>query len=138
MFAAACCAESQAVCDIGCGMQKLRRFLRPGTLYLPVDLKKWIDDTIVCNLNEGQFPADAVAKADTVTMLGVLEYIYDVPAPLKKVGASLPRLIVSYNPSTQSQTEGAARLRRKPLACWLTPETRAYPCELADWFCALL
>ncbi len=50
-FAAAMCADSKVVCDVGCGMQTLRSLLHDGITYLPADLIKRTEDTLVCDLN---------------------------------------------------------------------------------------
>src|SRR5580658_9205040 len=55
-FAAAMCADSKAVCDIGCGMQTLRSFLSDDVTYLPADLTKWTPDTLFCDLNKQHLP----------------------------------------------------------------------------------
>ena len=46
-------------------------------IYLPADLKKWIDDTLECDLNRQRFSAAHLEKADIATMLGVAEYLED-------------------------------------------------------------
>ena len=106
-FAAALCADSQIVCDIGCGMQELRKLLHPGIVYLPADLKLWTEDTRHCDLNLKNLPDIYLERADTVTMLGVIEYIYDVPWVLEELFKYVDKLIVSYNPSDISQANRA-------------------------------
>jgi hypothetical protein len=98
-FCAALCAESRCVCDIGCGNQSLRSLLSPRIKYLPADLVRRTDDTAVCNLNKGELPEEYLRQADTAIMLGVIEYVYDVPWVLKSLSSFIETLIVSYNPS---------------------------------------
>lgn len=98
-FAAAMCADSKAVCDIGCGMQTLRSLLHNGVTYLPADLVKRTEDTLVCDLNKKQLPDEYLRRADTVTMLGVIEYVYDVPWLFSALSSYSLRVILSYNPS---------------------------------------
>src|SRR6478609_8079539 len=73
------------VLDIGAGAMDLERVLPKGCAYQPSDLFQHDERTIVCDLNKGEFPPGA--EADTVTMLGVLEYIKDLPGLLRKVRA---------------------------------------------------
>jgi hypothetical protein len=98
-FAAALCCDSKAVCDIGCGVQTLRRLLPSHIAYFPADLVQRSDDTAICDFNKKQLPEDYLIKADTVTLLGVLEYVYDVPWVLNSLREFIDTLIVSYNPS---------------------------------------
>jgi hypothetical protein len=98
-FAAALCADSLCVCDIGCGNQVIRRLLAPGTKYLPADLIQRTEDTALCDLNKKELPEDYLRQADTTTLLGVIEYVYDVPWVLHALKAFLGTLVVSYNPS---------------------------------------
>jgi hypothetical protein len=98
-FAAALCADSKVVCDIGCGKQTLRKLLPLHIVYRPADLVQRTDDTAVCDFNKNQLPESYLIEADTVTLLGVLEYVYDVPWVLNSVREYIETLIVSYNPS---------------------------------------
>jgi hypothetical protein len=50
-FAAALCRQSKAICDIGCGNQRLRALLPPAIRYLPADLTRRTPDTALCDLN---------------------------------------------------------------------------------------
>lgn len=84
------------VVDLGCGAMALERFLPAGCSYQPVDVVRRDARTIVCDLNRRELPEDALAKADVVTMLGVLEYLYDLPAFLTRLAAIGKPAIVSY------------------------------------------
>lgn len=97
-FAAAACHESRYVCDLGCGMQLLRSLLPPHITYLPADLHNWTPDTAICDLNAKILPVAYLERADTVTMLGVLEYIYDPIWLLANLASFIDMLVVSYNP----------------------------------------
>jgi hypothetical protein len=44
-------------------------------------------------------PDGYLRRADTVTMLGVIEYVHDVPWLFAALSSYSPMLIVSYNPS---------------------------------------
>jgi hypothetical protein len=97
-FAAAFCADSHCVCDIGCGMQTLRPLLPIHIKYLPADIAKRTEDTALCDLNRKVLPLEYLREADTVTLLGVIEYVFDVPWLFAALRQSIGTLIVSYNP----------------------------------------
>ena len=98
-FAAAMCSDSRVVCDIGCGTQTLRSFLSEDVTYLPADLNKWSDDTMLCDVARKQLPVEYLSRADTVTMLGVLEYIHNPAWLFCELSGYCRTLIVSYSPS---------------------------------------
>jgi hypothetical protein len=89
--------DERTVCEIGCGArQALRSLLPNGSIYRPADLNKWSDDTEVCDLNAGQLPESSLLEADACFLLGVAEYINDVPKLLRDIHDRVPSLIVSY------------------------------------------
>ncbi|WP_319533456.1 methyltransferase domain-containing protein [uncultured Cohaesibacter sp.] len=59
------------VLDLGCGYQLPRQFLEPACTYTPCDISQRTPDTIVCDLNKGEFPE---GQFDTALVLGVWEY----------------------------------------------------------------
>ena len=84
------------VLDLGCGEMALEGFLPPGSTYIPCDVVRRDSRTMVCDLNAGAFPESV--DADIVTILGVIEYLYDVPkffAQLRQFGKPV---ILSYCP----------------------------------------
>ena len=95
---AALCADwlctARTVADIGCGSMTLERYLAPWQRYVPVDLVARDARTIVLDLEKGDLSPVA---AEAGTVLGVLEYLFDVPAALAKLRSAFPRTIVSYN-----------------------------------------
>lgn len=96
-FVAALCAGAKVVCDIGCGRQTLRHLLPNGTKYLPADLRQWTSDTELCDLNAGVFPTESLAAADTCTLLGVVEYLFDPEEVLKQIAPYVGCVVFSYN-----------------------------------------
>jgi methyltransferase family protein len=84
-----------SVLDIGAGAMDLEKVLPEGCRYQPCDLVSRDERTIVCDLNKGEFP-DGV-RADTVTMLGVLEYIREPLELLRKIRALNRPLVCSYS-----------------------------------------
>jgi hypothetical protein len=85
--------RGRRVADIGCGApQYLKSILSKHVEYRPADLTRWSADTEECDLQAGRFPARSLSKCDTAVVLGVLEYLTDVPAALRGLG--LARSIV--------------------------------------------
>lgn len=90
-------AGTKAVCDIGCGKQLLRSLLPDGVQYYPADIRKWSDDTELCEINRGLLPVRSIAASDTCFALGVIEYICN-PTPLfRAISQARKIFICSYN-----------------------------------------
>ncbi|MCG7360614.1 class I SAM-dependent methyltransferase [Roseomonas sp. ACRSG] len=85
------------VCDIGCGMQGLRAHLPAGSIYLPADLRAWTPEVLPCDLNAGLLPERYLAICDVVCLLGVIEYLYDLPAFFTALRRRTETVLVSYN-----------------------------------------
>ena len=68
------------VLEFNCGRRALQRYLPNGCGYRGCDLVARDEETIVCDLNAGEFPTEAATHADIIVMLGVLETIVDVDA----------------------------------------------------------
>ncbi len=85
------------VCDIGCGMQALKAFLKDA-IYLPADLNRWTDDTETCDLNAGIYPERALKRAELCYLLGVVEYLYHPEKAIGHIALKADRLVVTYNP----------------------------------------
>ena len=93
VVAAAWLQGAKAVVDLGCGTMVLERYLAPGQVYIPVDLVERDARTLVIDLEEDPLP---VVDADTCTLLGVIGYLYDPAALLRKVHTAFPRVVLSY------------------------------------------
>jgi methyltransferase family protein len=99
------------VLDLGCGRMSLRQFLPNGCSYVGCDFIARDAETIVCNLNIGEFPDSAAAVANVITMLGLLEYILDVPKLLRRVAGYGKEVIFSYHPTGSFRRRIRARRR---------------------------
>ena len=95
-FAAQFIPAGAKVLDLGCGRMSLQRFLPNGCSYQPCDLVKRNPGTIVCDFNAGEFPTQAAADADIITMLGVLEYIVDVDSFFTHLRFCKRDVVLSY------------------------------------------
>lgn len=76
-FAAQFVPAGTRVLELNCGRMALRQFLPYGCQYRGCDLVARRPDTLVCDLNAGEFPTEAAAEADIIVMLGALETIID-------------------------------------------------------------
>jgi hypothetical protein len=74
----------------------LRQFLPEGCAYQGCDLVARDASTIVCDFNRGEFPAAAAGDADTLVLLGVLEYIVDLDAFFAHLRAAGGEIVLSY------------------------------------------
>lgn len=83
-----------SIVDFGCGTMQLERHLPASVRYVPVDIVKRDDRTIVLDLNEVTPPSLA---ADAAAVLGVLEYLFDVPRFLRALATEYSRAVISYN-----------------------------------------
>ncbi len=90
------------VLDMGCGAMALEQFLPPACIYLPCDLVARDRRTLVCDFNVGGFPV--ADHATHITVLGVLEYIYDVPTFLNRLRVYARPIVLSYNPTDLTGT----------------------------------
>jgi hypothetical protein len=95
-LAAAMIKGSKKVCDIGCGMQDLRRELEDHVQYLPMDIVKWSPDTLECEINQKNLPLEYIRAAEVTTILGVVEYLNEPRWLLQRIAENCPALLVSY------------------------------------------
>lgn len=66
----------------------------PRVIYYPVDYKPNYPQTIVCDFNQGEFPA---LKVDVVFMCGILEYIENPVRFLENVCRHSRIVLMTYN-----------------------------------------
>jgi len=86
-------AHEAVVLDLGCGLQRLAHHLPRGTRYVPADLALRGADTVLIDLNQGEFPPGAF---DSVAMLDVLEFVHDAAGLLQRARAASGRLVLTY------------------------------------------
>lgn len=86
--------DIDSVADVGCGMMTLERYLPSGVSYVPMDVVRRDDRTIVVDLNKEKLP---MVGTECLVALGLLEYIFDVPALLKQMSNCYDVVVTSYN-----------------------------------------
>jgi len=93
--------------DLGCGAMDLESFLDPSVTYIPADVVRRDERTLICDLNAGTLPQIHV---EVITLLRVLEYIHDVADPFERLRQMQAAVICSYNPvglgSTSRREQG--------------------------------
>lgn len=94
-FAARFIAPGQVILDLGCGAMDLERFANAAD-YLPLDLAARDARTRIADLNSVPIPADLLQQADLVTLLGVVEYLDNVPGLFRQIAAAGKPLLFTY------------------------------------------
>jgi exopolysaccharide biosynthesis predicted pyruvyltransferase EpsI/predicted O-linked N-acetylglucosamine transferase (SPINDLY family) len=84
------------ILDIGCGAGDIERFLPDGCWYFPLDCVARDHRTIVCDLERDALPA--IPDLSMAVMLGVAEYLHDLPAVLKKFRTMNVPFLFSFVP----------------------------------------
>lgn len=87
-------ANVAGVLDLGCGTMTLERSLPGFIRYLPCDVVRWDDRTILCDLNRKLPPK---VEADAVACLGLLEYLLDPKQVLTELAGRHRVCVTSYN-----------------------------------------
>lgn len=95
-IAAAILSDATSVIDIGCGRMDLETHLPASTTYIPADIVRRDERTLICDLNAGLVPD---AAADAAVLLGVLEYVHDAEKTFAELSARWNRIVLSYNPA---------------------------------------
>jgi hypothetical protein len=84
------------VIDLGCGAMHIERFLPYGCSYVPVDVTRRDERTLICDLNRDPPPLAEIAHADMISMLGVWEYLYEPAMVFRALASARKPLICSY------------------------------------------
>jgi hypothetical protein len=108
-LAAKLIAPGSRVLDLGCGKMRLGELLPDGCTYVPADLEPLSPGVQRVDLNRGEFPDDYY---DYVVLLGVLGYLHEPVAVLRRAREHADRLIVSYKVAKKRDRETQRRRRR--------------------------
>lgn len=82
-----------SVIDIGCGRMQLRDHLPHGCSYTAADLKRWTDEVIEIDIDQGRMPH---GRYDYAVMLGVIEHVHSPEQALAWARANCTGLVTSY------------------------------------------
>jgi exopolysaccharide biosynthesis protein PssK len=88
--------DNATLLDLGCGKMMIETLLPANCRYVPVDVVRRDERTVVCDFNKGEFPP--AGAADHISLLGVLEYVNDPQAVWQWLGGVSARLILAYVP----------------------------------------
>lgn len=88
--------DSSHVIEFGAGERELERYLDRSCSYVPSDIVDRGPGTVICDLNERPLPVLGEGTYTTAVLLGVLEYLSDVPEVLDWLTKHVQYLVVSY------------------------------------------
>ena len=94
--AAALVPEGSRVIEFGAGNRVLERHLDQSCTYTPSDIVARGPGTIVCDLNQRPLPALGAGSYDVAVLMGVLEYMRDLPSVLDWLTELVPTCVLSY------------------------------------------
>lgn len=98
-------AGARRLLDLGAGATRLKDHRPAGTTYIPADLVPRTGDSIVIDLNQGDFPAGLF---DAVALLEVLEFLHDPLAVMKRAHDAAGRLVLTYRLSEGGDADARA------------------------------
>lgn len=74
------------IVDLGGANGRIREFLPDGINYIPVDYIKYLEETIVCDLNNHEFPQlTGKWERTCILLIGTLQYVNDWRWILRKI-----------------------------------------------------
>jgi hypothetical protein len=94
--AAALVPQDSRVIEFGAGKRVLERHLDQSCTYTPSDIVDRGPGTIVCDLNQRPLPVLGVGAYDVAVLMGVLEYMRDMPSVLDWLTELVPTCVLSY------------------------------------------
>jgi hypothetical protein len=94
--AAALVAHHSRVIEFGAGKRVLERHLDQSCTYTPSDIVDRGPGTIVCDLNQRPLPVLGDGVYDVAVLMGVLEYVRDMPSVLDWLTELVPTCVLSY------------------------------------------
>jgi hypothetical protein len=128
-FAAQLIGRNSTVLDLGCGRMLIEKYLRSGCTYLPADVARRDARTLHCDINRGELPPEA-DDVDVVLMLGVIEYVFDLPALFARLARGRGRVMVTY---CDPETSRLSSFEQRAALGWVNALSRT---ELKSLFAA--
>jgi hypothetical protein len=117
-MAAALVPNNSRVIEFGAARRVLETYLDPSCTYTASDLVDRGPGTIVCDLNERPLPDLGADVYDVAVIMGVLEYVRDVPSMLEWLAKHVQVCVLSYacaktnGQSLRSRLETIGRLNQ--------------------------
>jgi Methyltransferase domain len=99
-LAASLVPDNSHVIEFGAGKRVLERYLDPSCTYTPSDMVDRGPGTIICDLNIRPLPDLGSGTYDVAVLLGVLEYLRDVPSFLDWLAKLVPVCVLGCAPAT--------------------------------------
>lgn len=85
-----------SVLDLAAGAMLIKKHLPLGCRYIPIDFIPYTEETIVCNLDEYEYPTiEETPCVDCAILSGTLELVRDWQWLLQKTSKITPRMIIS-------------------------------------------
>jgi len=95
---AALIPKNTRVIEFGAANRLLERYLDPSCTYTPSDMVDRGSGTIVCDLNERPLPDLGAGVYDVAVLIGVLEYMRDLPSVLDWLTQYVGVCVLAYAP----------------------------------------
>jgi hypothetical protein len=87
----------ESVLDFGCGNKTLREHLSDDCLYQPADIYPRSDDSLILDGNSSDWGSRVPRTYQTITAIGVLEYIYNFANFLRNASSCAKELVMTYH-----------------------------------------
>lgn len=129
---AALVPDGSRVIEFGAAHRLLERHLDPSCTYVPSDMVDRGPGTIVCDLNQRPLPDLSADVYDVAVLIGVLEYLRDLPSALDWLTTLVPVCVLAYAPakvrghSLRAIFETISRLRHGWMNNYLEEEIRSF------------
>ncbi len=128
---AALVPNNSRVIEFGAAKRVLEKYLDPSCTYVPSDIVDRGSGTLVCDLNERPLPDLGADVYDVAVIIGVLEYVRDIPAVLDWLTHYVTLFVVTYACATangnspRALVEKVGRLRHGWVNSYREEEFRA-------------
>jgi hypothetical protein len=123
--------KNTRVIEFGAANRLLERYLDPSCTYTPSDMVDRGSGTIVCDLNERPLPDLGADVYDVAVLIGVLEYMRDLPSVLDWLTGYVDVCVLAYAPvkanrySPRAVLEAVGRLRHGWMNSYREEEIRS-------------
>lgn len=109
---AALVPKDSRVIEFGAAKRLLEKYLDPSCTYTPSDIVDRGPGTVVCDLNERPLPDLGTNVYDVAVIIGVLEYVRDVPSMLDWLTKYVTFCVLTYACATANGNSPRAVLER--------------------------